>query len=237
MMFFDAVKVQWPNKRIILDCMGDSLTDRDWATTPINLATWNANLPPSRSHWSSLVEGQLRIGLINAGIAGQNTEDMVGVREPEGTSRFDTDIVAKYPTHCIIMGGANDCFQNYTYTIKGVTSYLGPTHMENNIKLMVQKCLDADIVPIVMNCPVSAYSGFETPVPTQAANIQHLHDFCVAYTAANNIAFIDLYQTALRSNGVQDPACYLSDLVHLSSKGSMVIAQVVVNKLIEFIPA
>jgi lysophospholipase L1-like esterase len=154
-------------------------------------------------------------------------------------SRFDADILNKgsngnpissnyvKPTHCIIMGGANDCFQN-----------LSMTDMQNNIIAMVQKCVTAGIVPILMNCPVSAYSGFATPLATQTANLKTLHDFCRDYAAANNVYFIDLHVTALLINGTQDATCYQLDMVHLSPKGSMTVAsQGVIPKLLEFAPS
>lgn len=67
-------------------CLGDSLT-------------WGFPYGP-RYSWVHLVGEQYRLNLINHGINGNLTEDML--------DRFERDVVSAKPSHVIIMGGTND---------------------------------------------------------------------------------------------------------------------------------
>lgn len=191
-----------------LACMGDSQTDALW--DGIDYAYGRA---PSIGHWTNLFERQTGIPVDNAGHCGDTTQNML--------DRFGSDILkispckptlSPYkPTHCVIMGGGNDCF-----------SLVATSTVISNITQMVNMCLANNITPIVMDCPI--YYRDASQAQQQQNLIAAMHTAIMSYTSQNSINYINLYNSPLMVNNQQDLTCYLGDKIHINGKGSLVVA-------------
>lgn len=109
-------------------CIGDSLTE---GLGVVKEKSW------------PLVLGELgKIEVVNRGISGDTTTGMVG--------RFYHDVIHHQPSHCIIMGGANDLW--WDQPIHGIMA---------NLYSMIKQALHHKITPII---------GIPTPICMEAVD-------------------------------------------------------------------
>ena len=186
-----------------LVCIGDDMTDAVWETGKA-LPGYPYIVKPEE-HWTSLLAKDLSVPLLNVGIAGQRTDEML--------ARFQKDVIDCHPDTCIILAGQNDILQGRQ--IQDVI---------RNIRTMVTLCRKNDIWPVLVYLPITA--------PADAVNKQAVHRAAqMLYDAHKEIAeqehitFVDVHKTKLQgNNGV--PSLYtIRDRVHLNAMGQAILAR------------
>lgn len=189
-----------------LVCHGDSLT------APTEMAY--------RSLWSSLVESELKIKVINSGIGGDTTGGML--------SRFYPGVIQHRPDAVLIIGGTNDLWWNLD--IKMVLA---------NIFTMACQAEHHDITPLV---------GLPIPMVVKKACAHDFaapeggYDRCAAKLAAlakalsrsakqNDIACLDFYHPFCNKSGNPSGQYFLDDGLHPNETGHRLMAEITVNVL------
>lgn len=97
-------------------CLGDSLTEGYGIS--------------SSDRWTTLLEQQLSIPVVNEGISGDTTAGML--------SRCLPALNAHNPSHCIIMGGTNDLWFDISDNL-----------ILSNLKAAVRHCQSTNCIPII----------------------------------------------------------------------------------------
>lgn len=179
-------------------CMGDSVT----AGSPYYK---NVTTPPNKYQdiyaWTSTVRNELNINVINKGIGGQTTGEML--------ARFDNDVINSNPDYCIIEGGINDVLQ--------VDKYVPFYKTQINIQSMIAKCQMHNIIPILA-----------TPIPTRQSNsfsdYQHseidvIRNWLTEYGKLVNITVIDFYNPLIQNITGNVIMSLISDGLHPNLEG------------------
>jgi len=135
-------------------CLGDSLT-------------WGFPYGPMHS-WVHLVGERYRLNLINHGINGNCTEDML--------NRFERDVVSAKPTHVIIMGGTNDILMRESFP-----------RITLNLEQIVEKSLKWHIQPII-GLPIPL--GWKEP----EVRLARIRNWITTYATQKNLKVIDFTQ-------------------------------------------
>ena len=201
--------------RSILVCIGDSIT----AGSPFYKST---TTPPTLAEdiysWVAYIRGKLGRTVVNKGIGGQTSAELL--------ARFDTDVIAQKPTHCIIECGINDCVQPEKLQTLEQT--------QANIIQMVTKCRTAGIVPLIM-----------VPTPTRAsvlggtanAGIDAIRAWEYTYAASEGITLIDAYNQFIHATAGTIITSMLSeDLLHPSADGYVRLGQETLRILQNLLP-
>jgi lysophospholipase L1-like esterase len=198
-------------------CLGDSLTAAYGSSAQI--PDMAAAAP---YNWVTLLNNSTADQYINSGVSGERIDQML--------ARFSTDVLAKSPDTCIILGGINDLFQRKT-----VAETIG------NISAIVNLCKTNNITPIV-GVPIPEWTfawrfteGFDAGnySPTeynfyleQSGEMSALREAVRQYCLQNKVIFLNLYNTEfLTSPTTQDSTCYLSDKIHPNEKGYRIMAK------------
>jgi len=130
-----------------LVCIGDSLTE--------GYGIEEAN------RWSTLLESDFNIEIINSGISGDTTGGML--------ARFQHMVINHQPTHVIIMGGTNDIWMN-----------IAPEQILANLLAMTRHARHHNIVPII-GIPTPCYgeemSAANSFFLDQQAMVHKISDF------------------------------------------------------------
>ena len=189
----------------VIICIGDSMTGAEWKSqedSPVY-----AYLPAAEKQWPSLVAKALPAKLVDVGIVGERTDEML--------ARFQKDVLAKKPDACIIWGGANDVLQGKT-----------TADILRNVQYMVELCQQHNIHPVLADLPVRVSADLP-----QAAALAALHEAYEKLAREEHVAFVDLCKTKLQGdNGVA--AMYtLPDGIHLNAIGQAAAAQELLNVL------
>lgn len=109
-------------------CLGDSIT-------------WGFPFGPQES-WVEMLQRKLQVEIINRGINGNTTSDML--------QRFDRHVLQAEPTHLILMGGINDVVGQEPYDV-----------IVRNLQIMIDKALDAGIIVIIGTPTAVDYAPWE----------------------------------------------------------------------------
>jgi lysophospholipase L1-like esterase len=154
--------------------------------------------------WVRLTSDKLNLNIINQGVCGDLTRDML--------YRFFEDVLSLKPTHVIIMGGTNDAYCNLTVD-----------EISRNISKMVKQSLNHDIIPILA-----------LPIPCQDINEEKIlggyRDWMRCFTAYKKVSLLDFYSQMLKNDGkIQDEL--LIDGVHPSLKGYDLMMKLAVAQL------
>lgn len=184
-------------------CIGDSLT--------------YGYSVPKKYRWTNLINTRLNIDIINKGVNGNTTADML--------FRSYEDVIKNNPTHTIIMGGTNDFMMGYSEKM-----------VADNIIELIKEAKTHKIIPIIviqMSTSVdlaarlwSSYTDF-VDVNNKIASYRKL---MIEYCTKNNIQYFDLYKefsNALKDNNSN---LYYIDGIHPTTKGHEVIANILYIK-------
>ena len=153
--------------------------------------------------WVWEVSSVLGIMIVNAGICGETTDEMLG--------RFTSEVVAEKPTHTIIMGGSNDAFMSASYET-----------VQDNVWRMVLQAREKAIKPILGLPPLCLHSREEALLTEYRREMQKIAE-------EERLPVIDFY-TAFREKG-SDARKYLPDGVHPSLEGYRLMGEVAISKL------
>lgn len=155
--------------------------------------------------WTTQAALRLGITIINQGVCGETTGDMV--------NRFHQDVLPYHPSHVIIMGGTNDVFL-------GIVT----REIMNNTMIMVQRARESCIIPLVgVPIPVNYYEDEQA--------LQQYRCWLKQYAAAENIALIDFNQAMTAGEGGGLRLGLHVDGVHPNEAGYKQMADTAVNLL------
>ena len=183
-----------------LVCHGDSLTEASDLEDP--------------AIWPTLVEGRLKIKILNSGIGGDTTAGLL--------SRFYHDVVRHGPDHVLIMGGTNDLWWDLDLKL-----------IQANIFTMTCQAEYHHIIPIVgLPIPINVgkaqkqdfmppQGGYQKCVQKLAALVEHL----TILAQQNEIACLDFYHLFCDDSGTVDGKYYLEDGLHPNKAGHHLMAQ------------
>lgn len=132
-------------------CLGDSLT-------------WGFPYGPTYS-WVHLVSQRTGLNMINRGVNGNCTEDML--------RRFSRDVVSAQPDHVILLGGTNDIIIRESFP-----------RIIYNLEALVEEAVKHNIAPII---------GLPIPLGDREAEVRlaRVRDWINNYAAQKNFSVID----------------------------------------------
>ncbi|THD70599.1 GDSL-type esterase/lipase family protein [Phenylobacterium sp.] len=192
----------WQNLRLTQDFAG-----------LCHYADQNAALPPASGRrvvffgdsitelWGLLDPGFFTHDVINRGISGQTTAQMVG--------RFQEDVIALRPRAVVILAGTND--------IAGNT---GPTTLawiEGNIRTLVETA-KANHVRVVLASVLPAARYSWRPEVQPIPQIRALNEWLAGYAKSQRLTFLD-YRPPLDDGHAGFKAELSADGVHPNAKG------------------
>jgi lysophospholipase L1-like esterase len=171
------------------------------------------------SSWTAYVRNKLQVTVLNKGIGGQTTAELL--------ARFDADVVANNPTHCIIMAGINDAYKPE----QGITL----AQSEANFDLLITRCNDNNIIPIVgIFMPTDLYTFGNSQANQMCDSIR---TYQINYCTTNNIAMIDFYNMFYRNNGLTViTSLFTEDILHPNLNGYIRMGEEAVKALRRIIP-
>jgi lysophospholipase L1-like esterase len=183
-----------------LVCHGDSLTEASDLEDP--------------AIWPTLVEGRLKIKILNSGIGGDTTAGLL--------SRFYHDVVRHRPDHVLIMGGTNDLWWDldlkliqaniFTMTCQAEYHHIIPI-VGLPIPININKAQKQDFMP--------PQGGYKKCVQKLAALVEHL----TILAQQNEIACLDFYHLFCDDSGTVDGKYYLEDGLHPNKAGHHLMAE------------
>ena len=153
--------------------------------------------------WVEHLTQELKIQILNQGICGDFTG---GMRE-----RFKRDVLDHAPTHVIILGGANDAYEQIPLE-----------RVITNFKAMEESCCQNGIVPIF---------GLPTPslLPMEEQFLIQYRNWLNTYALDKGIMVVDFYSAFMKQIGAGQSAQLYSDEVHPSIKGYALMGEVAVK--------
>ncbi|KLU65480.1 esterase TesA precursor [Desulfosporosinus acididurans] len=143
--------------------------------------------------WVKYLAEELKCEVINQGIKGDFTKGML--------ERFERDVLTYMPTHVIVLGGANDAYEEIS--LKQVSE---------NFRRMIELSKKKNIIPIL---------GLPTPslLPEEERFLEDYRKWLIEYAAKESILMIDFYSPfRLRINAGQAAELFV-DEVHPSKMG------------------
>ncbi len=160
-------------------CLGDSIT-------------WGFPFGPSVS-WVSRLQESLGVEVINKGINGNTTSDML--------RRFDRAVLSYKPSHVIIMGGANDILMAESFD-----------RIVNNIRLMAEKAEASGIKPVF---------GLPTAIDDRYLEdlLARIRDWMKKYAELHNIPIIPFNRGFYDDKGRLRTELLLLDGAHPAVEG------------------
>ncbi len=148
--------------------------------------------------WGKATPGLFGPSVINRGIAGQNTAQML--------ARFRHDVVDLKPTVVHIMGGIND-----------INTPSGTTLTLSNIQSMVD-IARANGIRVILGSITPSSHFWMFPDLAPSATITALNRRLKAYAQANNIAYVDYYSVLTDAKGgLRTPLS--NDALHPNANG------------------
>lgn len=152
-----------------------------------------------RCSWVTLVAKKTGWEMVNKGICGETTGDML--------LRFEQDVVALQPGWVIILGGTNDAFDDIL-----------PEEVEDNITAMLEMAIENGIIPIISLPPPVDFSYEETLLREYRQIIKSLAD-------RYHLATLDFYETLVDPNSGKLCQGFHNDGVHPNELGYGIMAQ------------
>lgn len=173
-------------------CIGDSLT--------FGYETDISN------KWTSLLELELDIKVINLGINGDTTSGML--------SRFISAIKEFEPTHCLIFGGTNDLWFG-----------LKDEFILSNIYAMCKQAIYTGIIPIV-GIPTPCFNLNEKNLTGENYSkcIIRFQKALMVFCLNKDINYVDFNNGITRS-------CFMEDGIHYNEKGHIYLMNLMSEKL------
>lgn len=164
-------------------CLGDSIT-------------WGFPFGPQDS-WVAMLQEQLQVEIINRGINGNTTSDML--------ARFERHVLQEKPTHLILMGGINDvvCQDPYDVTV-------------HNLRTMVDRALAAGIT-VILGTPTAV------DYPPWERSIQRLREWIHDLAAQLDLYVIDFHKAFYDQDGNLRTDLLLPDGGHPTRSGYQAI--------------
>lgn len=148
---------------------------------------------------------------INKGVSGNWTADML--------TRFDADVVVSNPTHVLINGGKND-----------ISNAVVQSTIQKNLISMVEKALLNGITPILST--VIPYGnragGSNTFTAQQQTDTKILNDWIREYAKRSGLQCLDFYKLLATSADWCNDAYVMTDNIHPSKLGMMLLSGEVV---------
>lgn len=160
----------------------------------------------AKDNWVTLLKNHLNLNIINKGINGNTTSDML--------YRFNDDVINKNPSSLFLMGGTNDLIlnrdissiiQNIEVIIKEALSY--------NIEIIIgipPDIIAEDANRLFMACDNYKYCESSLPI---------LHKELIKLSNKYNLKYIDFYTI---TNKLKNSSIYL-DGIHLNPTGQNII--------------
>lgn len=165
------------NIRIV--CIGDSLT-------------WGFPYGPKYS-WVHMLEQVLDIELVNQGINGNTTGDML--------YRFERSVLNYQPTHVVIMGGTNDVFCQLSFD-----------RIVLNLQKMAEKAL-AEGIKVIFGTPAGV------DYPEEERRLARVRQWIKDYAQENSLPVIDFGAAYFDEQGKVRAELLLADGAHPTQKG------------------
>jgi len=195
-------------------CIGDSITAGSYIIGDRNLTLQGFSWPSLFEYYT---QGRFQLAL-NAGVAGDQTAQMV--------TRFSADVLAKKPDICVILAGTNDVSNNVLLD----ASYA-------NMNSMVQTCLNARILPVIVNIPPRRRSVLDAAPPTAGVlgtiyNTWAWNLWLHLYAQKWHLPFIDIFSKLYDPATADWKATFSTDGVHPDTPAVKIIAQAVADVLI-----
>jgi acyl-CoA thioesterase-1 len=160
-------------------CLGDSIT-------------WGFPFGPSVS-WVNSLQERLGVEVINKGINGNTTSDML--------RRFDRAVLSFEPSHVVIMGGANDILMAESFD-----------RIVTNFRLMAEKAEENGI---------NVVFGLPTPIDDRYLEelLARIRDWMRSYAELKNIPVIPFNQAFYDDKGRLRTELLLLDGAHPAVEG------------------
>lgn len=183
-------------------CLGDSITAG---------CNYTDNRPDDATDtvsWVGYIRRTLGVEIHNKGIGGQTTSQIL--------ARFDSDVLANNPTHCIFMGGINDAYKP--------DQNVSLEQSKANIMEIVARCRANNIVPVIgiftpTNLCIYGNSSYNT-------KCDQIRTWTLSYCASNNIAIIDFYSQFLENiSGSIITSLLDTDLLHPNVDGYIIMGR------------
>lgn len=140
-------------------------------------------------------------GVVNRGISGQTTSQMV--------VRFAADVVALEPRVVHIMAGTNDLAEN--------TGHVSDETFKHNIRTMVTLAKENGIAVVLASIPPADTFGWR-PALKPAERIEVLNQWLEEYAAETGSVYVD-YHSLLSDDGARLTPALTPDGVHPNSLG------------------
>ncbi|WP_407312917.1 GDSL-type esterase/lipase family protein [Desulfosporosinus sp. SB140] len=154
----------------------------------------------SMESWVEHLAKELKCEVVNQGINGDFTLGML--------ERFERDVLSCAPTHVIILGGANDAYEQIPLD-----------QVSPNFIKMVRLCAKQEVTPI-LGLPTPSLLAEEERVLIEYRN------WLIKYAAKNCIPVIDFYSPFLLRIQEGRAAEFYVDEVHPSIKGYALMGEV-----------
>jgi len=179
-------------------CHGDSLTEGSDIEKAYN--------------WTSLLEHNLRVSVVNHGIGGDTTAGML--------SRFPYEVAQQQPAIVILMGGTNDLWWDLELNL-----------IQANLSAMVSQAKYHDIAPVIgLPLPIwiEKAKAQEWVPPAKgyghlAAQINNLAEALKATAKQWELPVLDFHHLFLNNQGMVKTSLFLDDGVHASKEGHLVM--------------
>lgn len=169
--------------------------------------------------WIGRLRREEEINLINVGVNGDTTADMVG--------RFHEHVLDYRPKAVLIMGGGNDV--------------MGGTQMEfvtNNISMMAQLALDRGIIPMIGIQPEPDHKNVPGEIKSMLdydkvkENLAELKEWLITFARANNLPLID-FDTGMKNRLRAGYGRYFFDGIHPNPSGHRIMAMIAKDAFIK----
>lgn len=164
-------------------CLGDSIT-------------WGFPFGPQDS-WVAMLQKQLQAEIINRGINGNTTSDML--------ARFDRHVLQAKPTHLILMGGINDVVCQDPFDL-----------IVYNLQTMVEKAMAAGIT-VILGTPTAV------DYPPWERTLQRLREWIHKLAVQLNLTVIDFHRAFYDQEGNLRTDLLLPDGGHPTRSGYQAI--------------
>ena len=190
-----------PGSRIVT--LGDSITQGadDYATKAQGIS-W--------PHYMGLFSGQRASVVQNAGIAGNNTAQML--------ARFDTDVTPYNPTAVVLLAGTNDVGQGRSFA-----------DWSADVVAIVAKIRAIGAVPVLGTIPPN--NGAD-----RRQQIGQFNTWLRSYAASQGLTVIPFYALLVDPANGSFKSAYYSDGTHPSTAGQIAMGQLAADTLAPLLP-
>jgi lysophospholipase L1-like esterase len=158
--------------------------------------------------WSQYSLTELNIQILNRGVNGNLTSDML--------LRFQWDVLNAQPTHVIILGGTNDL--GWELPVDEIFA---------NLTAMYTQASEHNITPIC--CAVPSILGWDAGIPPRIQLNAHIQQYC----HRKHFRFVDLFTQTCDPYTKRLFGEYSSDGLHFNIVGYQKIAGIIYNDAIQ----